>query len=287
MEVAMALWDAAEDFPNRTLTMMDPRKMHGEEPADLVAAAMQQADVIFRVTKMSLTHTMARKKACQAGARDLNCCDYTMSMLESGGLYTDFEANRKFVDQIAKGFENGSECRIISDKGTDYTASIKGHKVSPQYGMSTRKGEFSSPPDIECATGAIPFTANGTIVVDGSITHPEIGVLKEPITLEIKDSIVQEIKGGKEAEKFRKVLEEFHDPRVYQVGEIGVGLNPDASLCGRMLEDEGCYGYVHVALGNNDTNLQDCPFHIDMMFQSPTIFVDEKVILDKGNVVFD
>ena len=101
------------------------------------------------------------------------------------------------------------------------------------------------------------------------------------------DSIVQEIKGGKEAEKFRKVLEEFHDPRVYQVGEIGVGLNPDASLCGRMLEDEGCYGYVHVALGNNDTNLQDCPFHIDMMFQSPTIFVDEKVILDKGNVVFD
>ena len=104
MEVALALWDAAKDFPNRTLTMMDPREMHGEEPTDLVAAAMQEADVIFRVTKMSLTHTMARKKACAAGARDLNCCDYTMSMLESGGLYTDFEANRKYVDQIAKGF---------------------------------------------------------------------------------------------------------------------------------------------------------------------------------------
>ena len=131
MEVALALWDAAKDFPNRTLTMMDPREMHGEEPTDLVAAAMQEADVIFRVTKMSLTHTMARKKACAAGARDLNCCDYTMSMLESGGLYTDFEANRKYVDQIAKGFENGSECRIVSDKGTDYTASIQGHMHIP------------------------------------------------------------------------------------------------------------------------------------------------------------
>lgn len=29
MDMGMALWDAAERFPNRTLVLMNPRKMHG------------------------------------------------------------------------------------------------------------------------------------------------------------------------------------------------------------------------------------------------------------------
>lgn len=287
MDIGLALWDAAEEFPNRTMVMMNPRNMHGEEPTDLVAAAMLKADVIFRATTLSLSHSTARVKACEAGARDLNCCDYDIEMLEKGGLYTDFENNRKYVDQMAKGFEGGEVCHITSKLGTDYTASIKDHKIFPQYGMSLEKGVTSSPPDIECATGAMPFTANGKVVIDGSITHPEMGLLKEPITLHIKDSFVTDITGGEEAERYKKILADFDDPRIYQIGEIGVGLNPDATLCGRMLEDEGCYGYVHVALGNNETNNKECLLHIDMMFKDPTIEVDGKVIFDEGNVVFD
>ena len=287
MEIGMALWDAAEDYPNKTLVMMEPRKMHGEEPTDLVAAAMLKADVIFRATKFSLSHSKARRNACEAGARDLNCCDYDLEMLKKGGLYTDFEANKKYVDQIAKGFEGGDVCHITSKLGTDYWCSIKGHKIFPQYGMSHQAGQTSSPPDIECATGAIPGTAHGKLVIDGSITHPAMGVLKEPITLYVENSFVTKIEGGAEAETFAKELAKVYDPRMYRVGEIGVGLNPDAALCGRMLEDEGCMGYVHVALGNNETDNQDFILHIDMMFQSPTIEVDGKVIFDEGQVVFD
>ena len=66
MEIGMALWDAAEKFPNRTLVLMNPRKMHGEEPTDLVAAAMLKADVIFRATTFSLSHSYARRRACEA-----------------------------------------------------------------------------------------------------------------------------------------------------------------------------------------------------------------------------
>ena len=54
-----------------------------------------------------------------------------------------------------------------------------------------------------------------------------------------------------------------------------------------MLEDEGCSGYVHVALGNNETDNQDFILHIDMMFKDPTIELDGKVIFDHGKVVFD
>lgn len=287
MDIGMALWDAAKDYPNKTLVLMEARKMHGEEPTDLVAAAMLKADVIFRTTTFSLSHSHARRNACANGARDLNCCDYDFNMLEKGGLYTDFENDKKYVDQIAKGFKGGDQVHITSDLGTDYYCSIKGHKVFPQYSMVRNPGETCSPPDIECASGAIPGTAHGKLVIDGSITHPAMGLLKEPITLYIENSFVTKIEGGKEADRFASELAKVYDPRMYRIGEIGVGLNPDATLCGRMLEDEGCMGYVHCALGNNETDNQDFIIHIDMMFKNPSIEVDGKLIFDHGQVVFD
>ena len=287
LEIGMALWNAADEFPNKTMVMMETRKMHGEEPTPLVAAAMMKADVIFRATKFSLSHSHAKRDACAAGARDINCCDYSIEMLEKGGLYTDFAAARKYVDQILKAMKGGDQIHITSEAGTDYYASIKGHELTPLYGIVRNPGETCSPPDIEMATGAIPGTAHGKIVVDGSITHPAMGLLKEPITVYIENSFVTKIEGGEEARRFSEELAKVNDPRMYRVGEIGVGLNPDATLCGRMLEDEGCSGYVHVALGNNETDNQEFSIHIDMMFKAPTIELDGKIILDHGEVVFD
>ena len=39
-DMGLAIWDAAEEFHNKSLILMETRKMHGEEPTDLVAAAM-------------------------------------------------------------------------------------------------------------------------------------------------------------------------------------------------------------------------------------------------------
>ena len=194
MEIGMALWDAAEEFPNKSLILMPTRKMHGEEPTDLVAAAMMEADVIFRATKFSLSHSFARRRACENGARDLNCCDYSIEMLEHGGLYNDFLGeSKRFVDQIAKGFAGdnkdtpgyaaGDQVHVTSPLGTDYYCSIKGHKIFAQYGIVRNPGETCSPPDVECAVGAIPGTAHGKLVIDGSITHPYIEKLKQPIIM--------------------------------------------------------------------------------------------------------
>ena len=68
---------------------------------------------------------------------------------------------------------------------------------------------------------------------------------------------------------------------------LAIGRAMMLSLIHILLEDEGCMGYVHVALGNNETDNQDCLLHIDMMFKDPTIEVDGKVIFDEGKVVFD
>ncbi|HOP09767.1 MAG TPA: aminopeptidase, partial [Candidatus Methanofastidiosa archaeon] len=51
------------------LLMMRERNSHGEEPPRLVADAMLDADVVLIPTYRSLSHTRARKEACNHGAR--------------------------------------------------------------------------------------------------------------------------------------------------------------------------------------------------------------------------
>lgn len=281
--IAQALWDAAADYPNKSMIMMPTQTMHGQEPTALVAAAMMEADVIFRPTTFSISSTQAKRDACAKGARDLNCSDYDMRMLESGGLYADFEAMGPIMDKVAPLME-GDDVLITAPIGTHITAKITGRKSLPQYGRSLVPGQSSSPPDIECAVGANAGTMNGVVYIDGSIPHPRLGLIKEPIRIEIKDSEVVDISGGEEAATLADVLKSFNDPGAYHVGEIGLGMNPACELTGRMLEDEGCYGTIHFGFGDDRGfgGTTSCPLHLDLVFRAPTLTIDGHVILDSG-----
>lgn len=43
------------------------------------------------------------------------------------------------------------------------------------------------------------------------------------------------------------------DPNVYNIAEMGVGLNPQCRFMGFMLEDEGVYGSAHIGIGTSIT----------------------------------
>ncbi len=283
--IAQALWDAAEEYPNRSLIMMPTQTMHGQEPTDLVAAAMLEADVIFRPTTFSISSTEAKRNACAKGARDLNCSDYDMRMLESGGLYADFEGLSPVMDRVAEAYQ-GNDVTITTPSGTHITASITGRFNLPQYGRSIVPGQSSSPPDIECAIGANDGTMNGVAYIDGSIPHPMLGLIGEPIRLEVKGSKIISISGGKDADKLSELLKSLNDPKVYHIGEIGIGMNPACELTGRMLEDEGCYGTVHFGIGDDRgfKGTNSCPVHLDAVFRNPTLTVDGREILKDGKL---
>lgn len=286
-EVAQIMWDAATDFPNKALIMMEERNMHGEEPTETVGLAMRNSDVIFGITKFSLFHSQARKDAVANGARFVNMVDYNTSMMEKSGLHCDFEEIGKVCSKVALKLENRKMCKITTDKGTNFTCEIEGIKPNPQYGRSLKPGSSSSPPDIECATCALEGTGEGIIVVDGSIPHPKLGLITEDIKLTVKNGLVVKIEGGQQAEVLERILKDFNDPNVYNLGEIGIGLNPMCELNGSMLEDEGCSETLHFGAGDNRGfgGKTASNYHLDIIIKEPDLVVDGEKILDKGRVL--
>lgn len=284
--VAQRMWEAAADFPNKSIIVMDERTMHGQDPNDMVASAMAAADVIFGATKFSLFHSNARRKAVAGGARFVNMVDYRISMFENGGLFADFIKQGEICDYLGKVMQ-GDQVTIKTAKGTNFTASIKGRPSVPQFARSLKPGDSSSPPDIECAVCAVEGTANGVVYIDGSIPHPELGLISDDIKLVIENSRITSISGGLQAIILERIMRGFNDEKVFLVGEIGIGLNDKCSLNGRMLEDEGCAGTVHFGFGSNTGfhGTIDSSYHLDMVFREPTVIIDERCILNAGNVV--
>ncbi|USS40041.1 aminopeptidase [Thermococcus aggregans] len=281
---------AQEKNAETVLIIMSPRETHGEEPPKTVVGAVKEADVVFAVTTFSLFHTKARQEACKNGARWINLPDFRREMLCSGGLYVDFLSQRELVDKLASILLNGSQVKVITERGTDIEFSIKGRSPIREYGICDKPGMVSSPPDIEVCIAPVEGTANGKIVVDGSIVLPEIGPLSKgkEVILTVKDGFIREINGGTEARKFKKVLETANDPSVYNIAEFGIGLNPMCELSGSMLEDEGVYGTIHFGIGDNHTmgGITKAPMHIDVVIKEPTVIVDGKIIIDHGEHVY-
>ena len=115
----------------------------------------------------------------------------------------------------------------------------------------------------------------------------DIGILKEPVRATVRDGYVTEIEGGAQAEVLRDNLAAQRDPLVYNVAELGVGLNPQARLCGLMLEDEGVLGLVHIGIGTNITlgGTVQAKTHYDLLILGATLVVDGEVVLRDGALV--
>ena len=284
--IADVMWEAAEDYPNKSISLMTDRIMHGDEPPKTVAAAMANADVIFGITKFSMFHTSARRNAVANGARFINMADYNLDMMENGGLQENFLERGEQLRKISSRIE-GDTITIKSAAGTNLVCKITGKKAVPQYGRSLERGSSSSPPDIEWAIGPLEGCTNGVLVVDGSIPHPLLGIIETPITITIKDGYIVAITGGKDADVFREVMQELNDPYAYHVGEVGIGMNRKARLNGSMLEDEGCDGTMHIGIGSNIAfgGHIECNNHIDLICKYPTIKVDGRLIVDRGTVL--
>ena len=133
-------------------------------------------------------------------------------------------------------------------------------------------------------------TINGTIVYDGSVNPPdELGLLKEPVKLEVRNGKVTRVHGGSSAKIYEKWLRSFKDENMYIPAHISYGCNPGARLTGNVLEDERIWGVLEWGLGNQSETFgarsTRAASHSDGITLRPTLEADGQVIIEKGKYV--
>ena len=123
-------------------------------------------------------------------------------------------------------------------------------------------------------------------MADASIPYLDIGLLDEPVRVKVRNGFITKIDGGAQASVLRKDLVGQGDPLVYNVAELGVGLDPQARLCGLMLEDEEVLGVVHIGIGTNITlgGHIKSKVHYDLLMHGATLNVDGQIVLRDGDL---
>ncbi len=249
---------------------------------------MKHADLIIAPVSKSITHTQSVKQATESGARILFMTAFTENLLISGGIEADFGAQRPVCEKLAALFTRSSNLKLTTKAGTDIEMNIKNRKGNALTCVVDKPGMFSPVPNIEANVSPTEGTANGTIIVDASIPYLDIGLIEQPIEVKVVKGFITEIKGGSQAGILKNDLKEKKDLNVYNIAEIGIGLNPKSRMTGIMLDDEGVLGSAHIGIGTNITlggNII-AAIHYDLLLWRPTLQLDGQIVIDEGNLRF-
>lgn len=268
------------------VSIMMPRETDGQEPPRIIAQAMAASDAFLSLVGKSITHTNAVKDALAKGSRGLVLTQFSEDMMIKGGMEADFESLAPLCKDMAKALESANEIHLTTPFGTDLTFSAKGRRGNALYCI-VEKGEFSTAPTIEANVSPLEGSARGKILADASVPYLGIGLLEEPICFEVEEGNIISIEGGYQADILREDLASKNDPGVYNIAELGIGLNPNCRFIGLMLEDEGVFGSVHIGIGtsiNLGGNVKAAS-HYDLIMTKPTLLVDGRTILKDGEVV--
>jgi leucyl aminopeptidase (aminopeptidase T) len=208
-----------------TMAVRDPLPAPGMEPPKPVASAMKASDAVMMATTVTLTPSIARAEAQKAGARILSLGGYNYNVLTSEAMKVDFMAQKPIAEEVSRLLSNSEEAIVTTTSGTDLKIKIGKRKAHASTNICHKPGTLGSPPDIEAYVAPIEDTAEGIIMLDGSICLDEFGLLKNPIELTIKKGRVVKILGGDEATNFKNKLEKYQDPDMFRLAELGIGLD--------------------------------------------------------------
>ena len=188
---------------------------------------------------------------------------------------------RRRGGRVAELLDRGTEARITCDHGSDLRLGLEGRKAIPDAGELTATGAFGNLP---CGEGFIsPATAEGTLIVDGSIAG--VGLVSEPVRLTVEDGHLVGAT-GEEGAKLMELLT-VHGPDGTNVAELGIGTNEKAILTGNILEDEKILGTAHVAFGASAAiggNVQ-VPVHLDVVSMRPEVTIDDTPVVLEGRLL--
>jgi aminopeptidase len=274
--------EAQGDGADATLAVISERDSHAAEPPRPVAAAMAAADVVLAPTVQSLSHTAARKVASEAGVRIGTLPGVTEEML-TRLMTSDLDEVRRRGWAVVAALNSGSEARITCRHGSDLRLGLEGRLGIVDAGELSNRGAFGNLPCGEGFIAPLEGTAEGTLVVDGSIAG--VGLLDTPTSLTVREGHLTDTTGSDGAALME--LLSVHGPDGTSVAELGIGTNEEAILTGNILEDEKILGTAHVAFGASAAigGTVQVPVHLDCVILEPTIEIDGEAIVSGGELL--
>lgn len=259
-----------------------PMSRSGEEPIAAVSTLMAGFNVVVAATEASLTHTAARRGACAAGARVATMPGIREDMVIRS-LSADYNLIARRTERVRDALTAAGSVTVRSEMGTDLAFSILGITAIASTGLIRKPGDWGNLPSGEAYLRPLENTAEGILVVDGSMAG--IGKLDcEVIRIVVEKGRAVRVSGGHAAERLDRLLSSA-GPKAYVLAEFGVGTNHAARIIGKILEDEKVMGTVHLALGNNLSmgGTNDVTLHLDGIVCAPTVELDGRVVIDGGS----
>ncbi|MBW1996911.1 MAG: hypothetical protein JRJ29_02980, partial [Deltaproteobacteria bacterium] len=238
--VSNALFDAALQMgANPILTMIPYRGEHNIEPPATLAAAMKSADAAITLIPYESADFYTRPflEMLQSGTRMLGFLSPTVEKLISLIYEHDFLVTDQICEALEEVISSAATIRITSPGGTDIRAELGDRPVQTNPGRVSSPGEEGYLPPGVVGQAPLEESWEGKIVFD-AFAYP-VGVLRNPIHVEVQEGLVKKISGGKEAQLFREWLESRNDPNIYRTCHYGFGINPNLKrLSGLKFLDE-------------------------------------------------
>jgi len=282
------------------VVLQDP-KQRGETASDEIIDSIQELEE-SSIIVLSLSTRLGSMKKLGSSFRTL-CKERQYRFVSStsigkldnrslgevlNAIDIDYIKLKEDCGKVKEILDDGNEIHIKTAKGTDLYYNITGKKAIsndgdyklPGTGGNIPSGEVYTPPRAK-------MRIYGKVVVDGSIsTRTGTFLVKDPITLEIKNDKVINIDGGTEARKLADTLDWAEERAKFpwgirRVGELGIGMNQNARLVGAIIIDEKVKGTAHIALGSNYWfgGTIFAITHLDQVFRNPKIYIDNKELI--------
>ena len=311
--IAQNLYNAAEAQQALPTLIIQPDKTSFDNANEETLHAIATApDVCFSISNIQLgkdPHASATPYKTEDGSEFTHIFDYLldgkkiMRAVWTPGITQDMMDRTAAIDyhelqnrcRILKNkFENAKDVLVKAPGGTDIKISVEKRELMFDDGDFSKPGTGGNIPAGEVFISPVVGKSNGKIVFDGSMTFSDgDSILKTPISCDVENGFVTKIDGGSEAqrllqtiteaenravsyereEKLPKGQGEVYKKNARNIGELGIGLNPNALITGNMLEDEKAFHTCHFAIGENYDNDAPSLIHLDGVVKNPTITI--------------
>ena len=264
-------------------------------------AAMQQAaqavgsvdafdpyNAVIGAAEYSLITTRAVKRVIARRNRFLSLPLSTsngQSLLSYDFLNMSLPKSRIMASIIMACYQNARHIHVTTELGTNLDFNIEG-RVPGFFNGCFHDGKGLSSASVEVYVAPVESDTNGTLILDGSMGY--IGIVDSPVRVELRGGRIVEIEDNASGRRLKQFLARFHDPENMVVAaEFGIGLNTNSRCAGNCyIEDESTYGTFHIGFGRNIAlgGVQDASGHYDLVTHAPCIYVDNRMIMDHGQL---